>query len=380
MILDKPHPTYARIDVDAFRNNLRVVRSIVGPHVKIMPVVKANAYGHGVVALSKIALEEGVAMLGVARSIEAFQLRTEGIQGRLLLFEVVPQEHEERCLRENCDLTVISLQGANRLSASAGKLGVNARVHVKIDTGMGRLGVPFEQAVEFVSSVARLPHISLEGIYSHFATSEVEDQSFALLQLGRFTQIRDGLAAIGIQPPFVHMANSGAIITFPASHFTMVRPGLMLYGFTPRRGMSGESLLRPVLSLRSHVSFVKTVAGGTSISYGRRYFTERSTRIATIPIGYADGFSRLLTNKGSVLIRGRRYPVAGTVCMDHIMVDIGPESDVHEGDEVVVIGRDETEEISGWDIAELTKTIPYEVTCLITSRVPRVAVDAPQRT
>jgi alanine racemase len=375
MSFDHVHPTHARIDVDAFRSNFRVVRSIVGPQVRIIPVVKANAYGHGVMPLSRAALDEGASMLAVARSIEAFQLRDEGIAGRILLFEIVPREHEERCLEEDCDLTVVTLEAAQRLSAAAGRRGGTARVHVKIDTGMGRLGMPFGHAADLVLAVSRLPHMVVEGVYSHFATAESQDQEFALLQLERFKGVLKALKDFGLRPPYIHIANSGAILSLPGAQFTAVRPGLMLYGFTPRRGMEGESLLRPVLSLRSCVSALKSVGPGTSISYGRRYITDRPTRIATVPVGYADGYSRLLTNRGSVLIHGRRYPVAGTVCMDHLMVDVGPTGSVSEGDEVVLIGRDGGDEISGWDVADLMGTIPYEVTCLITSRVPRLPVD-----
>ncbi len=371
MLASAPHPTHALIDVEAFRSNYRVVRSLVGHDVKVMPIVKANAYGHGMVPLSRAAIEEGAAMLGVARSTEAFSLRSAGIRHRTVIFEVVPPDHEEQCLQEECDLTVTSEQTARRIDATARRLGKVARVHVKIDTGMGRLGIPFEQANDVVPSVARLPNLSIEGIYSHFATSESLDPSFAREQLDRFRTVLSSLRAAGITPPLVHMANSGAIINFPEAHFGMVRPGLLLYGFVPRRGMRGETMLKPVLSLRSVVTQVKTVAAGTTISYGRRYTAPRQTRIATIPIGYADGYSRLLSNRGSILINGRRYTIAGTVCMDHVMADVGMEGSVKEGDLVTLVGRDRDEEIHGWDIADLMQTIPYEVTCLIGARVPR---------
>ena len=371
-----PHPTHALIDVEAFRRNFRVVRSYLGRDVRVMPIVKANAYGHGMVPLSRAAIEEGAAMLGVARSTEAFALHSAGIRHRIVIFEVTPPDHEERCLQEECDLTVTSEQTARRIDATAGRLGTVARVHVKIDTGMGRLGIPFDRAFDVVPTIARLPNLSIEGIYSHFATSESTDPSYAREQLARFQSVVASLRSAGITPPLVHMANSGAIINFPEAHFSMVRPGLLLYGFVPRRGMEGEAKLKPVLSLRSVVTQVKTVAAGTTISYGRRYTAPRQTRIATIPIGYADGYSRLLSNRGAVLINGRRHRIAGTVCMDHIMADVGMEGPVKEGDRVTLLGRDGDEEIHGWDIAELMQTIPYEVTCLIGARVPRAVSES----
>ncbi len=366
------HPTHVLIDVEAFRSNFRFVRSLVGPDVAIMPVVKANAYGHGVVSLSRAAIEEGAMILGVARSTEAFRLRDEGIRHRILVLEVVPHQHEERCIREECELTIVSEGSAARLNETARVLGKRAKVHVKIDTGMTRLGIPFESALNVVSAVAHMPNLVIEGVFSHFATAEAEDQSFAQLQLERFRSILSSLEAMGIRPALVHMANSGAIITLPDSHFSMVRPGLMLYGYVPRRGMSAEPALKRVLSLHSVVTQLKKVPAGTTVSYGRTYTTASETRIATIPIGYADGYNRLLSNRGGVLIRGMRYTVAGTVCMDHITVDVGMDTEVQEGDSVVLIGRDNDQEINCWDIAELIGTIPYEVTCLLTSRVPRV--------
>ncbi len=367
-----PHPTQALVDIAAFRHNFRVVRSLIGPGVKVMPVVKANAYGHGVIHISRAAIEEGAEILGVARTTEAFALREAGIHHRTFVFEIVPPTHEERCLVEGHEMSVTSAELAARMNASAAKLGTMARIHIEIDTGMGRLGIPFLSAPDDVASIARMPNIVIEGIYSHFATSEACDRTFALEQLDRFQKTLSAIRSAGINPPIVHMANSGAIITMPEAHLDLVRPGLLLFGYTPRRGMRGEDLLKPVLSLRSVVTQVKTVAPGDTISYGRRYTATRQTQIATIPVGYADGYSRMLSNRGTVLIAGRRYPVAGAVCMDHIMADVGMDGHVHEGDRVTLLGRDNGEEISGWEIAELMQTIPYEVTCLIGARVPRV--------
>jgi len=244
-------------------------------------------------------------------------------------------------------------------------------VHVKVDTGMGRLGLHTSVAGREIETIARLPGIEVAGIYSHFATSEDPDQTFARRQLELFMRVLEDLHRRGVEPPLRHMANSGAILQLPGSHFEMVRPGLMLYGYTPRPDVTQRTVLFPVMSLVSRVAFLKRVEAGTSISYGRRYVTSGETCIATIPVGYGDGYSRLLTGKGDVLIRGKRYPIAGTICMDQLMVDLGSETDVREGDPVTLLGQEGAESIWGWELARKIGTIPYEITCLVTSRVPR---------
>ncbi len=368
------HPTRALISVPAFRNNLGVVRSHVGPDVKIMAIVKANAYGHGAVRLAGEAIAAGADYLGVARVHEGLEIRAAGISDPALVFEVVPHGAEEAALKAGLELTVVHVESAGRISGAASALGMTARVHVKVDTGMGRLGMSDRQAAGIIESIARLPHVAIAGVYSHFATSDSKDPSFAREQLERFAGVLEELARRKIQTGIRHMANSGAILTMPEASFDMVRPGIMLYGYPPRRGMESRAPLMPVMALESTVSMLKTVDEKTSISYGRRYFTRTASSIATIPIGYADGFVRLLTNRADALINGRRYPIVGTVCMDHVMADVGQHSDVREGDRVTLIGRQGGESIDSWDIAEKIGTIPYEVTCLVTPRVPRIYV------
>jgi alanine racemase len=376
MILEAPlHPTSAVIDRSAFRHNLAMVRAYVGDYPAIMPVVKADAYGHGAIQLSREAIRLGVRWLAVARYHEGLALRAAGIDTPILVFEVVPRESIEPCLAADLRLTVVSDDHAEAISRAATRSGHRAVVHVKVDTGMGRLGVVHEGAAGCVERIVRFPGLTIEGIYSHFATSEDPDQSYAREQLRRFTAVLNELEQRNLRPPLRHMANSGAVITLPESHFDIVRPGIMLYGYPPARGMNEPHPVRPVMALRSRVSFLKAVPAGTSISYGRRYSTTGHTTIATIPVGYADGFARLLTGKSHCIIRGRRFPVVGTVCMDHVMADLGPEPGVQEGDEVTLIGRDGTEEITAWDVASAIGTIPYEVTSLITPRVPRLFVE-----
>jgi alanine racemase len=369
--LGSTHPTHAVIDLAAFRENVSAVRSCIRGVTGIMAVVKADAYGHGMFDIASEAVEAGVEYLGVARAYEGAQLREAGIEIPILAFEVVPTEHQSAAIEHNLDLTVTSVSGARQLGEVAERLGRKARVHVKVDTGMGRLGLSAATAAESIESIARLPWIDLVGVYSHFATSEDPDRTFATHQLDLFSHVLEDLAKRRISVRFRHMANSGAILEFPESHFDMVRPGLMLYGYAPRQGMALRVALSPVMSLVSRVAFLKRVGPNTSISYGRRYFTERETQIATVPVGYGDGYSRLLTGKAEALIRGKRYPVVGIVCMDQVMVDVGPGADIHDGDPVTLIGQQGGESIWAWELAAKIGTIPYEITCLVTSRVPR---------
>lgn len=366
--------TRVLIDLAAFRENIEAVRSYTGKGVKIMAVVKAQAYGHGLEIIARDALRNGVHYLGVARVEEGIELRRMGITSPILVFEAASAPACEAALREHLDLTVVSVESARELESIASRLNEKATVHVKVDTGMGRLGFSAAQAADGIETVTRLRHLEVIGVYSHFATSEERDQSFAREQLERFHRVLEELSRRRIDIPLKHMANSGAIIALPESHFNMVRPGIMLYGYPPARSMELKYSLKPVMSLVSRVGFLKNVGAGTSISYGRKYRTNRNTTIATVPIGYADGFVRSLTNRSEVIIRGKRYPTVGTICMDQLMVDVGDGAVCDVGDQVTLIGTDGGETISCWDIAETIGTIPYEVTCLITSRVPRISM------
>lgn len=364
--------TRALIDLAAYRANLDAVRSYVGSGVKILAVVKADAYGHGARRMAEEAVRWGVDYLGVARIHEGIELRTAGITHPILVFEVPPPSHLETALQQNLQLTVVSLEGAALVDDVATRLGTKAKVHVKVDTGMGRLGFRVADALSAVERISRMESLDLVGLYSHFATSEDPDQTFAYRQLEKFQELVGSLEALGINVPLKHMANSGAIIALPGAHLDMVRPGIMLYGYPPGREMEQRFPVRPVLSLLSQVTFLKSVDPDVSISYGRKHFTDRQTTIATVPAGYADGFPRLLTGRADALVRGKRYQVVGTICMDAVMLDLGPDADAAEGDTVTLIGCDGPERIDAWDIAARIGTIPYEVTCLIPRRVPRI--------
>lgn len=365
------HPTRAKISLSAFRHNMNVVRNCVGKEVQIMAVVKSNAYGHGMRTIAYEAVRNGATYLAVARVDEGAELRRDGIRQPMLVFEVPSATQMERALLDNLDLTVATLESAEQVNSAAGLLKKKAKVHVKVDTGMGRLGFEYHNAARIVEQIARMHSLDVIGAYSHFATSDEVDLTYARVQLERFKSVLAELDVKKIEIPLKHMANSGAIISLPESHFTIVRPGIMLYGYAPRKGIITTPPLQPVMSLISKITFIKTVEANTSVSYNRRHFTKSKTRIATIPIGYGDGYSRSLTNKAEVIIKGKRYPCVGTVCMDHIMIDIGMTEEITPGDDVMLIGSEGLESISGWEMAEKLGTIPYEVTCNISQRVQR---------
>lgn len=366
-------PTWAEINLDAFAENLRAVRARVGKDVKIMAVVKANAYGHGAVEIAQEALANGAEMLGVAIPEEGVQLRNAGISAPILVFTSPPPEQIPIYFDHELLPAIASSESAEQFEREAELRNMRIGAHVKVDTGMGRLGFQWKDAHKSIIDVARLRLIDILGVFSHFASADERDKQYAKLQLQRFTDVLDSLRNSHLEIPEIHIANSAAILDIPESFFTMVRPGIMLYGYYPSHETTESIPLRPVMSIKSRIVHLKHVPAGTSISYNRRYVTTRDTWIATVPLGYADGYSRLLTNRASVLINGRFYPVVGTVTMDHIMIDVG-DGEVELGDEVVLLGSSHEQQITAWDLADKIGTIPYEVTCAVSSRVPRVYI------
>jgi alanine racemase len=367
--------TRAEIDLRALRFNYEGVRKRVGPGVRIMGIVKANAYGHGIIEVSKALVRFGIDYLGVGFAEEGIALRRAGIECPILVLGGVLGRQISDFLRHRLDITVSSLEIARQIDAEARRsaAGAVADVHLKIDTGMERIGVRSENAVRFIGDVAGLPGIRLKGLYSHFATADEADKSFAYEQLKRFDAVIAASERAGHRIPYIHIANSGAILDMPGSFHTMVRPGIMLYGVYPSPEAGRSIPLRPVLSLRSNVVFIKEVAAGTSVSYGRRYTTAGPTRIATVPVGYGDGYPRRLGNASKVLIGGRAYPVVGTICMDMLMVDVGTDAAMHVGDDVTLIGSDAGGAIGVWELSEAVGTIPYEILTGIAARVPRIS-------
>ncbi|HEY9164923.1 MAG TPA: alanine racemase [Candidatus Kryptonia bacterium] len=363
--------TRAEVDLSAISYNIKQVAHRVGANTRILGVMKANAYGHGLAAASQAVLESGASYLGVAFDEEGIDLRKH-TQVPILVFSPPIEDSFESYIRFDLDSTLTSVVTAYSLNAVARASGRKARVQIKVDTGMGRLGFFPKEALDAVRVISSLDSLTLVGVYSHFATSDEANKEFALRQLTAFRGVVAGVKDMGLDSLIFHMANSGAILDMHDTSFDMVRPGIMSYGYYPSIETSESVDIKPALSLKSAVAQVKNFPAGASVSYGRRYFTKKNCRIAVIPVGYGDGFTRLLTGKANVIIKGKKFPVVGTITMDHVMVDVGAEYDIQPGDEVTLIGRDGEESITAWDLAASIGTIPYEILCMINGRVPRV--------
>jgi alanine racemase len=360
-------PTVAVVDLDAIRHN---VRRLIPAGAELMAVVKANGYGHGSVPVARAALEGGATWLGVALVEEGIRLRDAGITAPILVLTQLPPGSEADALGAGLTATLYTEDGLTRLTRTAASVGPTLGVHVKVDTGMHRVGLAPDRAVDFLQSVRR-SGIQVDGLWTHLAISEDLDDPFSEEQLGRFRAVLDAAVEAGIRPRFVHAANSGGLLGHPQARFNLVRVGIAMYGLSPGPDLDrAASGLRPAMSWRSEVALTRRLPAGERISYGLRYRLKRDSTIATIPVGYADGYSRLLSDRGRVLIRGRRHPVAGTVTMDQLMVDCGDDR-VEAGDEVVLMGRQGHEEISADEIAGWMGTIGYEVLCGVSERVPR---------
>jgi alanine racemase len=370
--MTRPAAPFARIDLDAFRHNFAFVRSHLTPATGIIAVVKANAYGHGVDLIAREAERCGAAMIGVARSQEALGLTESGLSRPVLVLGTPAYVLLERTINAGVVHAVSSLEDAEAVSSAAGRLGKRAAVHVKVDTGMTRLGLDPAQAAATIERMARMPHLAVDGIFTHLADAENPNRILSRKQVEAFEGVLERIAAKGIEIPFRHCANSAAILTSPESHYNLVRPGLMLYGYLPDESLAVPSPLRPVLSLHSAIVHLRNVEPGVGVSYGHRYHVPRKTTLATAAIGYGDGYSRLLTGKAEALIGGRRYPVVGTICMDLVVIDLGPDSVCSLGDDVVFLGSQGGEAITAWDLARAIGTIPYEIITGITGRVERV--------
>jgi len=361
--------TVAEIDLKAIANNVRSICRRVHP-AQVMAVVKANGYGHGAVQVSRQALKCGAIQLGVALLEEGIYLRKSGIAAPVLVFGGVFENQIDLFFRYDLQMTVYDAAMARAISKRATALGRTANVHVKIDTGMGRVGIT-ENAAEAVEHIASLVGIKVNGVCTHLATSDELDKSNAALQLRRFRAVLENLKSRGIDVPFRHAANSGAVLDLPDSYFNLVRPGVMIYGYYPSSTTSESIRLQPAMRLATRILHVKKVPAGTYVSYGRTFQTKKPSLIATLPIGYADGYSRRFSNDMTVLVRGQRCNVIGRVCMDQIMIDLGGLKEVQCGEEAVLMGTQGNDKVSIYDWCEKLDTIPYEVTCNISKRVPR---------
>ena len=368
-----PYRTYAEIDLNKMQHNLRQVRAAIGPDCKLLFVLKADAYGHGSVQVSRVLEELGADYLAVSSLDEAMELRAGGIHMPILILGHTPPERVEELLRYHITQTVTCEAKALEYSAEAVRCGGTLKVHIKVDTGMSRLGFlvregHFDTGVESIAAACALPGLEAEGIFTHFAVSDEDDrdsEAYTRAQFDVFTRVLDALAAGGRTFAIRHCANSGALARYPEMYLDMVRPGIALYGV----GADAQRLdLRPVMSLKSSVSTIKTFDPGTDISYGRTFRTQGRTRIGVLPIGYADGFFRGLSNRMSVVIAQGPAPQRGRICMDMSMIDLTDLPDVKVGDEVEIFGPDNSVN----DMAEQAGTIPYELTCAVSKRVPRV--------
>ena len=371
-----PCRAWAEIDLAAIARNLRAFRGHVGPTVRILAVVKADAYGHGAVPVAATLAAAGIDGFAVADAREGVELRQAGIATPILILGKLTPEEYVPAVEHDLAVTIDDEAGVDRLVAAvrgAPAIPRPARVHVKADTGMGRLGAPPDAVVPIAGRVRAAPELALEGICTHFSSAGSMNKTAMQEQLVAFRGVLSRLAKAGIEAPVVHAANSAAALAFPETRFTLVRPGLALYGMDPgccaRLGWRPE----PALALRARILHVKPLACERTVGYERRWMATQDTRIATVPIGYADGYPLALTNIGSALVRGRRVPVVGSVTMDYIMLDVGAVPDAAEGDVVTLIGRDGAEEIRAEDVAAKAGTIPYEIVCRIgRRRVERV--------
>ncbi len=372
-------PTIAEIDLSALRHNYSQLKKAISGQCGILAVVKADAYGHGFMDISRELDKMGITAFGVAFLAEGIQLRKAGIDRPILLLGGIYPGQEKKCIGFNISTVVFSTEQARELNNVAGKLYRKAKIHLKVDTGMGRLGIFHEDAPAFFKEFRKLGNLELEGIISHFASADELDEDGRLFTEGQskiFAEVVEMARREGLSPRYIHLANSAAAFSRNLPFCNLIRPGIALYGALPSADFEGKMDLKPVMHLKSRIAMLKWVDEGNSISYARRFVASRKTLVASVPVGYADGYGRALTNKGEAIVRGHRTRVAGTVCMDWIMLDVTDIPDVAVGDEVTLLGCDGAGNcVRAEELAEKAGTIPYEIFCCISKRVPRVYVN-----
>ena len=365
-------PTRAIINLPAIRHNLRQIRASLPESTLVIAVVKANAYGHGAIPVSRAALEAGADWLAVAIPEEGAELRIAGFRVPILVLGLSLPEQATLCIDRNLTATVASMENLQALHEAAWRKNSRARVMIKIDTGMGRVGIQTTEAVPFIQYARTLSGIEVVGLFTHFAAADEADKTFALTQQARLEAVVRSLAGHGISLPVISAANSAATDSLPGAWLDAVRPGIILYGLPPAPGMPLQLDLKPAMSLVTRIVQLKQVPAGTPVSYGYTYQTPAPAWLATLPVGYADGYSRHLSNRAEVLIHGIRRRVVGRICMDQTVIDLGPHCDAAVGDEAVLFGRQGGAEITLTELATLAGTINYELACGISPRVPRV--------
>lgn len=366
--------TWAEINLDNLKFNIENIRRITNPKAKVMAVVKADAYGHGYLECCRTLLKNGADCLCVATLSEAKQLRRQGITAPILILGVTFPEDSEELVKEEIIPAVCSFEYAKCLSKAAEKLKKTVKIHIKVDTGMSRLGFltgkDEEKTVREIIEISKLPFIEIDGLFSHFACADEKNREYTDLQFERFTSLIKNLEGKGIKIPCKHIANSAAIMMYPETHLDMVRAGIVLYGCYPSEEVDKSKLsLKPVLTLKSKITHIKEVEENVGVSYGKTYITDKKTKIATVPVGYADGYLRCLSEKAKIEVGGQLCDIIGRICMDQCMIDVTNVNNTNVGDEVILFGDGQ---ITADDIANMMSTINYEVLCLVSKRIPRI--------
>ena len=370
-----PKRVYAKINLDNIQKNIKAIHSKFSDDISVMGIVKANGYGHGAIEVARMMCESGVRYLGVAAIDEALELRQNDIPSPILILGQIFKQDFVSAIENDISCTIVDLDTAKRLSNVASSLNKKATIHIKIDTGMGRIGFqPDENGYNQVKEIFTLDGLNVEGIFTHFACADALDKTSANAQKAKFLDLYNKLTNEGYSIPLVHMYNSASIIDLDYDCGNMVRCGIMAYGLYPSNEVNKEIKLYPAFEFKSSISFVKNVKKGFAISYGSTYVTEKDMKIATVPVGYADGYPRYLSNKGYVLVHGTKCPILGRICMDQFMIDVSHIPDVNIADEVTLIGTDGNETITVEDICDPEYRFNYEFCCLITPRVQRVYI------
>lgn len=372
-ILSRGHPVWAEVDLAAIRHNIRTLAALA-PEAEVMGVVKGYAYGHGNPQSAVAMLEAGATRLGVARVPEALHLREAGIDVPIHVFSEPPADAAGTLIEHDLIPTVFSQKFAQALATAAEERGVTARAHVKLDTGMHRVGVPADEVESAAKILLGLRSVDLEGVWSHFAVADQPAHPFNREQLNLFGKLVEKMEGAGLSFRMKHMANSAAALSFPEAHLDMLRCGIASYGLWPGDELVGSADLRPAMALKARVTMSKEVRAGDALSYGLRYRLPEDSNVVTIAGGYADGYDRRLSGRADLLLNGKRFRVSGTVCMDQFMVDVGRE-EIEAGATATLLGHDGSEHVSAEELASLVGTINYEITCRIPSRVPRVFIE-----
>lgn len=364
---------WVEINLDALQHNLHQIQKKIGSSVKIAAVVKADAYGHGAKEIAQTLLENGAYQLAVSSINEALELRPKYANIDILILGNITEDYISQAIQCDIQQTVTLYVQALQISKIAEILKKTAKIHIKIDTGMSRLGFPVnEKTIQEIVAISRLPYVKIEGMFTHFATADEEDKSFAKLQFQRYQWIVSQLEKHNVFIKIKHVANSAAILDLPETYLDMVRPGIILYGIYPDLNMKSGIDLQPVMTFKAKIIHIKTLTHDSGVSYGQKYIAKAGTTIATVPVGYADGYSRCLSGKVRMLYRNKLVPVIGNICMDQCMIDITGIPDPHLGDEVVLLGTQGLHTISADDLAALSYKISYEVTCGVSRRIPRI--------